>query len=221
MRKLIVLAALWLFAVSAAGAQIRGDQPDQEEIGGLPMNPLRAGRLEVTPIVSVQYHGGGVAVNVGASFGILIHPAHQLGGTFIYGNTVRQSEAVRTRSRALQREIEAVIGTTPSGLMASVSNPAGIGIPSVQGWGASMTGFYRYNLPVEQRKVRPFLQVFGGKDFRNGFDYTEVGGAVGARRIISSRAALTAQYGYSLLFLDGKTHRRSVASVGVSAFVGR
>ena len=221
MRRLACLSILALVAASAAGAQIRGDQPDQEEVGGLPLNPLRAGRLEVTPIMSVQYYGGGLAVNVGASFGFLISPAHQVGGTFIYGNTGRESEAVRARNRALRRQIEDVIGTTPTQVLASASSPAGFGIPSERGWGASLTGFYRYNLPMAQRKVRPFLQVFGGRDFRNGFDYSEVGGAVGARRAMSPRMALTAQYGYSLLLLDGRTYRRSVASVGVSAFVGR
>lgn len=217
----IGLAVLLLAAASIAGAQVRGDQPDQEEVGGLPVNPLRAGRLEVTPIVSAQYYGGGLAVNLGASFGYLISRSHQLGGTFVYGNTVRQSEAVRARNEALRRQIEDVIGSTPSQVLASASSPAGVGVPSERGWGASLTGFYRCNLPVERRKVHPFLQVFAGRDFRNGFNYSEVGGAFGARRALSSRMALTAQYGYSLLFLDGKTYRRNVASVGVSAFVGR
>lgn len=221
MKRTGFLALVILVGTSIAGAQPRGDLPEQEEIGGLPMKPLRAGRFELTPIVSVQYSGGRVAVNVGASFGFQISPAHELGGTFIYGNTLRQGEASQARDRVLRRRIEEVTGNSSTQILAGAGIPGGTGLPSERSWGASLTGLYRYNLPVDRRSVRPFLQVFGGRDFRNGFDYGEIGAGIGARRAVSQRTAVTAQYGYSVLFLDGKTWRRSSASIGVSVFVGR
>jgi hypothetical protein len=185
------------------------------------LNPLRAGRFELTPILSVQYYGGAMAVNVGASFGYLITASHQLGGAFIYGNTVRESQTARLRSSAARREVENAVSPTTGQVLAGMNSLSGVGLPSQRGWGASLTGFYRYNVPVERRKVRPFLSIFGGRDFHNGFNYSEVGGAIGARKALAPRLALTAQYGYSLLFSNGQTYRRNGVYVGVSAFVGR
>ncbi len=219
MRRSVCVAVLSLVVASAAGAQVQGDRPDQEVMGRL--NPLRAGRFELTPILSAQFSGGGLAVNVGASFGYLITASHQLGGTFIYGNTVRESQTARLRNSAVRREIESAVGSTTGQVLAGISDPTMIGVPWQRGWGASLTGFYRYNVPVERRKVRPFLSIFGGRDFHDGFNYSELGGAVGARKALSPRLALTAQYGYSLLFSNGQTYRRNGAYIGVSAFVGR
>lgn len=221
MRRSVCVAIASLLIASAAGAQIHGDRPDPEGVGGVPLNPLRAGRFELTPILSTQYYNGALAVKVGASFGYLITRSQQLGGTFIYGNTVRESQTARLRNSAVRRKIEDVISPTPGQVLAGISDPTRIGLPSQRGWGASLTGFYRYNIPVEHRRVRPFLSIFGGRDFHNGFDYSEVGGAIGARRALSPRLALTAQYGYSLLFSHGQTYHRNGASVGLSAFVGR
>jgi hypothetical protein len=221
MRKLVCVAIVSLLMASAAEAQIHGDRPDQEGVGGTALNPLRAGRFELTPILSTQFYGGGLAINVGASFGYMISRSHQLGGTFIYGNTVRESQTVRPRNNAVQKLIENGTGPTAEQVLAGMSNLSNVGYPSRRGWGASLTGFYRFNVPVEHRKVRPYLSIFGGRDFHNGFDYSEVGGALGARRAISPRVALTAQYGYSLLFSNGQTYRRNGVSFGLSVFVGR
>ena len=49
------------------------------------MNPVRSGKFELTAILSTRYYNGGVAVNVGASFGYLISPSHQIGGTLVFG----------------------------------------------------------------------------------------------------------------------------------------
>ncbi len=221
MRKSVCVAIVSLLMASAAGAQIHGDQPDQEGVGGTPPNPLRAGRFELTPILSTQFYNGALAVNVGASFGYMISRSHQLGGTFIYGNTVRESQTVRRRNNAVRQLMEDAVGPTTGQILAGMSSLSGTGLPSQRGWGASLTGFYRYNVPVERRKVHPFFSLFGGRDFHNGFDYSEVGGAVGARKALSPRLALTAQYGYSFLFSNGQTYRRNGASVGLSMFVGR
>ncbi len=219
MKKLFCIVFLAL-AASAAGAQVIGDPSSEGEFGGVSLNPVRSGKFELTPILSTRYNNGRVAVNVGASFGYLFTPSHQIGGTLVFGNTLRESQAIRVRNSAVRSQIEEAVSPTTGQVLSNVSAPLGIGLPSELGWGASMTGFYRYNIPYERRKVSPFLSVFGGRDFHNGYNYSELGGSIGARKAVSRRATLTMQYGYSFLFLDGGHEPRNIVSIGVSTFFG-
>ena len=87
-----------------------------------------------------------------------------------------------------------------------------------QGFGASLTGFYRFNIPIEVgQKMYPHLEVFAGREYGWG-DLSEVGGGLGGRKCLSRTTALTSQYSYVLLFAEGDNLRRYVILAGFTVF---
>ena len=179
------------------------DRPQEEEpegIGGVTLDPIRAGRLEVTPVMSMSYANNGLVYRAGVTVAYSLTRMHQLGGSFVMGN--------RVWDRANRREVVDVQQVDARQGFFSVD----------EGFGSSLTGFYRLNLPIEvEKRTYPFLEIFGGRDFGWG-DVSEVGGAVGIRRFVSRKTAVTSQYSFSALFADGDHITRHVVSAGVSMF---
>ena len=64
--------------------------PEDEDADtiGLPVNPIRAGKLEVMPIMSVRFAAGAMVYRAGLSVGYSLTNAHQFGGSFVMGNRV-------------------------------------------------------------------------------------------------------------------------------------
>ena len=199
---LLVLTVL--FAGSPAFADIITDPDENEEgIAGIPTGPYRSGRLEINPILSVRFSGSAVVYRAGMSLGYSLSRGHQLGGSFVMGN--------RVWDRANRRDV--VVETT-GGIRTLPGNTLSVD----EGFGSSLTAFYRYNIPVQvKRKTYPFVEVFGGRDFGWG-DVSEVGGGVGARRFVSKNTAWTTQYSYMVLFANGQHVGRHVIAGGMSVF---
>jgi len=178
--------------------------PDEEESDslGLPLNPIRAGRLEVMPIMSVRFSAGAMVYRAGISVGYSLTRAHQFGGSFVMGN--------RVWDRASRRDIQPVGQTPPatSGNLLSVD----------QGFGSSLTGFYRLNLPIRiQKRTYPFVEIFGGRDFGWG-DVKEVGAGAGVRKFVTRRTAVTSHYAFTAMFAEGQHVTRHVVTAGFSLY---
>lgn len=202
-RAAILLTVLMVAFGSPALGDMVPDPESEEEVAGIRLSPVRAGRLEVNPILSVRFSGQVAVYRVGASVGYSPTRSHQFGGTFVVGN--------RVWDRASRRELYESDTGDLGGLSA--------GYLSVdEGFGSSLTGFYRFNVPYEIRKrTYPFVELFGGRDFGWG-DASELGGGIGVRKALSRRTAVTTQYAYSVLFADGQTYKRHVISAGMSVF---
>ena len=202
------LIARLSLVILVAGSPALADiitEPDQsdEEIEGIRPGPYRAGRLEINPILSVRFSGSAVVYRAGMSVGYWLTRGHQLGGSFVMGN--------RVWDRANRREV--VVETT-GGVRTLPGNTLSVD----EGFGSSLTGFYRYNIPIQvKRRTYPFVEVFGGRDFGWG-DVSELGGGVGARKFVSRNTAWTTQYSYTVLFADGQHVGRHVISGGMSVF---
>ena len=199
----ILMALIIVSGVPAAADVIVDDEPQEEEaggIGGVTFDPIRAGRLEVTPIMSMSYANNGLAYRAGMTVAYSLTRRHQLGGTFVLGN--------RVWDRATRQEVVDVPRVDARQRFFSVD----------EGFGSSLTGFYRLNLPFElEKRTYPYLEVFGGRDFGWG-DVSEVGGAFGVRKFVSRNLAMNYQYAFSALFADGDHTTRHVLSAGVSMF---
>ena len=178
------------------------EEPDRDteviDLGG----PYRAGRLEISPIMSMSMSGRSVVYRAGVSIGYTMTRTMQLGGMFVMGN--------RIWDRTSRREVTVVPpGNNLSGNYLSVDD----------GFGASLTGYLRYNIPFAvEKKVYPFLEVFGGRDFWAWGDISELGGGAGIRKMLSRKTALTTLYGYAVMFADGQHVGRHVVNAGVSVF---
>ncbi len=205
MRHAVVFLTAGLLAWGApANADIfPGEEP--EEGIGVTLNPVRAGRLEVIPILSVGISDGSVVYQGGVSVGYSLSRLHQIGGAFVAGNRADDRWGER-------REII----DTPR---APVQTTAGFPVTAEDGFGSSVSGFYRLNIPLKvDKRTSPFLEAFAGKDFWGWAGVSELGGGIGFRRVLSYRTALTTRYSYVALFTEGRRMNRHVATVGVSMF---
>ena len=178
--------------------------PEQEGIAGVIPNPFYAGRLEVSPIMSMYISGSTLVYRAGASVGYSITRGHQVGGSFVVGNRIWDRTS---RSDVLLR--------TPG-------NTGDQGTPYRSfddGFGSSLAGFYRYNIPWEvEERTFPFVELFGGRDFWSWGDISELGAGTGVRKLVSRSTAVTAQYAYSVLFANGEQAQRHVVTAGISKF---
>lgn len=206
-RAMLLLMALILLSGGPALADVTIDgRPPEEEpegIGGVTLDPIRAGRLEVTPVMAMSYTANGLVYRAGVTVGYSLTRMNQLGGSFVMGNRV-WDRATRFETRAESSDL----------------NPASSRryLSVDEGFGSSLTGFYRLNIPIEvEKRTYPYLEVFGGRDFGWG-DVSEVGGALGVRKFVSRKTAVISQYSFSALFADGETVTRHVVSAGVSMF---
>ena len=205
MRHAIVFmtAGLLAWGTPANADVFPGEEP--EDGTGVTLSPVRAGRLEVIPILSVGISDGSVVYQAGVSVGYTLSRLHQIGGAFVAGNRAGDRWGER-------REIV----ETPQAL---VQTTAGYPATAEDGFGSSLSGFYRLNIPLKVEKhTSPFLEAFAGRDFWGWSGVSELGGGIGFRRVLSYRTALTTRYSYVAQFTEGQRLNRHVASVGVSMF---
>jgi hypothetical protein len=203
-RAMLLLMALILVSGGPVLADVtidgRPQEEDPEGFGGVSFDPIRAGRLEVTPVMAMSYANNGLVYRAGVTVAYSLTRMNQLGGSFVMGN--------RVWDRANPREVVDIPQVDARQGYFSVD----------EGFGSSLTGFYRLNIPIEVEKhTYPYLEVFGGRDFGWG-DVSEVGGALGLRKFVSRKTAVTSQYAFSTLFADGDHVTRHVVSAGVSMF---
>ena len=204
MKWMILLLVVALAGVASPVFADLPGVPDDEDSDtvGLPVNPIRAGKLEVMPIMSVRFAAGAMVYRAGLSIGYSLTNLHQFGGSFVMGN--------RVWDRVSRREVQPLGQTAPttSGNLLSVD----------EGFGSSLTGFYRLNLPIRiQKRTYPFLEVFGGRDFGWG-DVKELGAGAGVRKFVGRRTAVTSQYAFTAMFADNQHVTRHVVTAGVSLY---
>lgn len=180
-----------------------GEEPDGE--AGVTLNPVRAGRLEIIPILSVGLSDGSVVYQGGVSIGVALSRLHQVGGAFVVGNRAYDRWGDRTDIMEVPQP--------------PVQTRAGYPASAEDGFGSSLSGFYRLNIPLRvDRRTWPFLEAFAARDYWGWSGVSEVGGGVGFRRALSNRTALTTRYAYVALFTGDERFNRHVATVGVSMF---
>ena len=200
----ILTAGLLAFGAPALADIVQEEGPD-EGVGGVTLNPVRAGRLEIVPIMSMRFSGSTLVYQAGVSVGYSLSRMHQVGGSFVMGNRAYNR-------RANRREVLA----TPPG---TVRNATGNALSIDDGFGSSLTGFYRLNIPIQvEKRTFPFVEAFGGRDFWGWGNVSELGGGVGVRKVLSDRTALTSQYSYVALFANGQRLNRHIVTAGVSMF---
>jgi hypothetical protein len=200
---LLLVIAVALTSVSPTIGEIVISEASEDDVDIAPVGPVRAGQLEINPIMSFRMSGGNMVYQVGATIGYAITRHHQLGGSFVMGN--------KLYSRTNQRQ---VVGGTDARIGGSTNN-----FSVDQGFGSSLTGFYRFNLPFQiSERTYPHLEVFAGRDYGWG-DRSEVGGGLGFRKFVNRTTALTSQYSYVLLFADGQNLKRHVISAGFTVFL--
>lgn len=199
-RWLLILLGAMVGLTGQVSAQII-DGETEGEIDLSPISGIRAGHLEVNPIMSMRLSGGAAIYQVGVAVGYAVTRTHQLGGSFVMGN--------RLYDRTNRREV--LVGPP-------LSNGNGANLSIDQGFGSSLTGFYRYNAPFQiEKRSFPYVEVFGGRDFGWG-DLSELGAGVGVRRFVSQTTALNTQYSYVALFADGQRLNRHIITAGFSVF---
>ncbi len=200
---LFLTVALLAFGVPArADFVLPDEEPEEVEVVGMG-SPLHAGNLEISPIMSVRFSGSALVYRAGVTVAYSLTRTNQLGGTFVMGN--------RVWDRANRREV--VVG--PPG---DTRNITGLNLSVDNGFGSSLTGFYRFNVPFEiEKRTYPFVEIFGGRDFGWG-DVSEVGGGAGVRKFVSRYTAMTSQYSFTVLFAGGQRVTRHIVTAGVSMF---
>ena len=200
-RWFLFLVCVVVCLIGPVSGQVIIDEETEGEIDLSPISGIRAGHLEINPIMSMRLSGGAVVYQVGVALGYAVTRSHQLGGSFVMGN--------RLYDRTNRREV--VVGAP-----LTTSNSPRLSID--QGFGSSLTGFYRYNVPYQvDKRTFPYLEVFGGRDFGWG-DLSEAGAGVGFRRFVSRTTSLNTQYSYVALFADGERLNRHVITAGFSVF---
>ena len=206
MRWMVAFFVGLLMAAAPALADIEGvEESDDEGVAGVNLQPVRAGRLEVTPILTMRFSGGNLVYRGGVAIAYSLNRYHQLGGSFVAGNRVLDRLADRDVPELAQNE--------------TTYNPRGRYLSVDEGFGSSVSGFYRLNVPIQvEKRTFPFAEVFAARDMWGWGDVSEVGGGVGVRKVMSRRTALTTQYAYSVLFADGERIGRHVVTAGVSMF---
>jgi hypothetical protein len=203
-RWLVVLVAFCFALPSTSLAQVGPDEAD-DDWNVSPVGPIQAGKLEVNPIMSFRMSGGGMVYQVGAAVGYSLTRHHQLGGSFVMGNKLY----TRTNQR------QAVVGQD-----ARIGSPTTGNFSGDQGFGSSLTGYYRFNVPIEvSKRTYPHVEVFAGRDFGWG-DFSEVGAGFGFRKFVNRTTALTSQYSYVILFAGGGENlKRHVITAGFTVFL--
>ena len=203
MKRLFLLLAAVCFAATAASAQV-GPREAEDDWNISPVGPIQAGRLEINPIISFRMSGGAMVYQVGVAVGYSMTRHHQLGGSFVMGNKLYS----RTNRREAVSQQDVRIGG-PSPRNFSID----------QGFGSSLTGFYRFNVPIEvSKRTYPHLEVFAGRDFGWG-NLSEVGAGLGFRKFVNRTTALTSQYSYVLLFAESENLKRHVITAGFTVFI--
>lgn len=204
----VFLTAGLLMWSGQAQADITGVTEEEDgSVAGVNVQPIRSGRLEVTPIMTMRFSGGDLFYRAGIAVAYSINRYHQIGGSFVAGN--RQYD--RLASRDVSQVGEIVQDEAP--------NIRGRYLTVDEGFGSSVSGFYRLNIPWQiERRTYPFVELFGARDFWGWGNVSELGGGLGVRKLVSRRTAFTTTYGYSVLFADGAHIKRHMITAGVSVF---
>lgn len=211
MKRLFVFLAVGILAFGMpAQADIVGLEEAEEGVGGVKLSPIRAGRLEITPIMSLRFAGGDLFYRGGVQVAYSINSWHQIGGAFVAGN--------RQYDRLARRDLSG-LGNQAQALNNTTVDARGEYLNINEGFGSSVSGFYRLNLPFQiEKRTFPFLEVFAARDFMGWGDVSEVGGGAGVRKVLSKRTALNTMYGYSILYAGGDRLTRHFVTAGVSVF---
>lgn len=202
-----VLAGLMVFTLEAQ-ADITGVSEESDgSVAGVDLGPIRGGRWEITPIMTMRFAGGDLFYRAGIAVAYSINRYHQIGGSFIAGN--RQYD--RLASRDISGIADQVAGDT--------KDIRGRYLTVDEGFGSSVSGFYRLNIPWQiERRTYPYIELFGARDFWGWGNVSELGGGLGVRKMVSRRTAFTTTYGYSVMFADGEHIKRHLITAGVSVF---
>lgn len=191
-------------------ADIVGIEEEEEGIGSINRSPITAGRLEITPIMSLRFSGSDFLYRGGVQVAISLNQWHQIGGSFIAGN--------RQYDRLARRDLSGLQGQAQALDNATV-DARGRYLTVDDGFGSSVSGFYRLNLPIKiEKRTFPFVELFAARDFWGWGDVGELGGGAGVRKVLSRRTALNTMYGYSVLFAGGDRIPRHFVTAGVSVF---
>ena len=204
---LCLMAALLLCAPQAQ-ADITGLADDDEEgIAGVNLQPIRGGRWEITPIMSMRFSNGDLFYRAGIAVAYSLNRYHQIGGSFVAGK--------REYNRLASNNVTGITDAVES----DVQNIRGRYLTVDEGFGSSVSGFYRLNIPWQiEKRTYPYIELFGARDFWGWGNVSELGGGLGVRKLVSRRTALTTTYGYSVLFADGQQIKRHMVTAGVSVF---
>lgn len=193
----------------ALGTPARADIVGEEETegtGGIDTGPIRAGQLEVTPIISWRFSSGNFFYRAGIQVAYAFNSWHQIGGAFVAGN----------RDRFERRGLS---GSQDQILDNATVDARGRYLDESEGFGSSVSWFYRLNLPIKlEKRTFPFLEGFAARDFWGWGNVSELGGGAGVRKGVSKHAAMNAMYGYSVLFANGNRTTRHFVTVGMSVF---
>lgn len=210
MKRWLVCLAVGLLAFgSPAQADIVGLEEEEEGLGGVNVSPIRAGRLEITPIMSLRFAGGNFLYRGGVQVAVSLNRWHQIGGSFVAGN--RQYDRLARRDFSGLDQSQSLDNATV--------DARGRYLTVDEGFGSSVSGFYRLNIPIQiQKRTFPFVELFGARDFWGWGDVGELGGGAGVRKMISKRTTLNTMYGYSVLFAGGDRITRHFVAAGVSVF---
>jgi len=202
----VCLTAVLVMCVTHTQADITGlAEEDDDSVAGIQVQPIRGGRWEITPIMSMRFSHGDLFYRAGIAVAYSINRYHQIGGSFVAGN----------------REYNRLVSSNPTGITNEdqVQNIRGRYLTVDEGFGSSVSGFYRLNIPWQiERRTYPFVELFGARDFWGWGNVSELGGGVGVRKLVSRRTALTTTYGYSVLFTNGQHINRHMVTAGVSVF---
>ncbi|MBT4140132.1 MAG: hypothetical protein HOE48_19600 [Candidatus Latescibacteria bacterium] len=201
-----LMVCLLVFSTQA-NADITGLAEDDESIGGVNLQPVRGGRWEITPIMSMRFSSGDLYYRAGIAVAYSINKYHQVGGSFVAGN--------RQYNRLASNDISGLSDAVEN----DIQNIRGRYLTVDEGFGSSISGFYRLNIPWQiERRTYPFVELFGARDFWGWGNVSELGGGLGVRKMVSRRSAFTTTYGYSVLFTDGQKVKRHQVTAGVSVF---
>ena len=204
-RWLVCLAAGLLALTAPAQADIVGAEEEEPGVGGVTVHPIRGGRWEITPILTLRVSGGDLFYRGGVAVAYSLNRHHQIGGSFVAGN--------REYDRRARRDFDAL------GNQIDMPDVRGNYFTMNENFGSSASAFYRLNLPMQiEKRTFPYLEVFGSRNFWGWGAVSELGGGAGVRRMLSNRTALNTTYGYSVLFADGQRIKRHVVTAGVSMF---
>lgn len=202
---MFILTAVLVSSEVSVWSDIVEREVADEVVQEVMLNPVRAGRLEILPIFSMRFSGGSLVYQAGMSLGYFVSQIHQLGGSFVIGN----------RAYNRQENHQTVQISHSRTLPSTVNNSLSV----ADGFGSSLMGFYRFNIPVQVKKQTfLFVEFFAGRDFWGWEDMSELGSGVGMRKVLSDRIALITQYSYVIRFFNGQRLNHHIVSAGVSTF---
>lgn len=205
-----LVAGLLALGAPAQADVVGGKEEEKEGVGGVNIGPIRAGQLEVTPIMSVRFSGRSLFYRAGVQVAYSFNQWHQIGGSFIAGN--RQYDRLARRNvSGLEDQVQMLDNATV--------DARGRYLTVDDGFGSSVSGFYRLNLPMQiKRRTFPFVEAFAARDFWGWGNVSELGGGAGVRQVLSKHTALNTTYGYSVLFAGEDRIKRHFVRGGVSVF---